>query len=35
MDAVTYEHDVRGWPLRALIGGAVVAVVERDHRQLR
>ena len=27
MDAVTYEHDVRGWPLRALIGGAVVAVV--------
>ena len=27
MAAITYEHDVRGWPLRALIGGAVVAVV--------
>jgi len=27
MSAITYEHDVRGWPLRALIGGAVVAVV--------
>ena len=29
MDAITYEHDVRGWPLRALIGGAVVAAVAR------
>ena len=27
MGAITYEHDVRGWPLRALIGGAIVAVV--------
>jgi undecaprenyl-diphosphatase len=27
MGEITYEHDVRGWPLRALIGGAIVAVV--------
>jgi undecaprenyl-diphosphatase len=27
MGAITYEHDVRGWPLRALIGGTIVAVV--------
>ncbi|MBK9179779.1 MAG: phosphatase PAP2 family protein [Acidimicrobiales bacterium] len=26
MDTVTYEHDVRGWPLGALVGGIVVAV---------
>ena len=27
MDPVTYVHDVRGWPLAALIGGTAVAVV--------
>jgi undecaprenyl-diphosphatase len=27
MGEITYEHDVWGWPLRALIGGAIVAVV--------
>ena len=27
MDPVTYVHDVRGWPLAALVGGTAVAAV--------